>query len=195
MHHKINIFIWTLVILLFLSFTYLEINKRNRLQSYQVTLSAADEVRFYTKNKKQAEQIEKEIKKIHENEEIKLIEKLDTVLNKQELSTYFIHVGDYVKVGEHYEDGTYQVAVNTKQNTLFQILSLENQVVYSKNVFEQDEFDRIIIVGKEVFDVDQIASILAKENLIEGKKIASKEKVSVYWLKGEKEVQKVLSKS
>lgn len=195
MHHKINIFIWTLVILLFLSFTYLEINKRNRLQSYQVTLSAADEVRFYTKNKKQAEQIEKEIKKIHENEEIKLIEKLDTVLKKQELSTYFIHVGDYVKVGEHYEDGTYQVAVNTKQNTLFQILSLENQVVYSKNVFEQDEFDRIIIVGKEVFDVDQIASILAKENLIEGKKIASKEKVSVYWLKGEKEVQKVLSKS
>lgn len=195
MHHKINIFIWTLVILLFLSFTYLEINKRNRLQSYQVTLSAADEVRFYTKNKKQAEQIEKEIKKIHENEEIKLIEKLDTVLKKQELSTYFIHVGDYVKVGEHYEDGTYQVAVNTKQNTLFQILSLENQVVYSKNVFEQDEFDRIIIVGKEVFDVDQIASILAKENLVEGKKIASKEKVSVYWLKGEKEVQKVLSKS
>lgn len=195
MHHKINIAIWTFVIILLLSFTYLEIRKQNTLQSYQVTLSAGEEVRFYTKNKKQAEQIEKEIKKIHEIEEITLIEKIDTVFKKQKLSTYFIHVGDYVKVGNHYDNGTYQVAVNTKQNTLFRILSLENQVVYSKNVFKQDEFDRIVVIGKEVEDVDHVASNLAKVNLVDAKKIANKKKMSVYWLKGEKEVQKVLNKS
>lgn len=195
MQHKINIFIWTLVIILFFSVTYLEIQKRTMLQSYQVTLNAGAEVRFYTKNKKQAEQIEKEIKKIDENEEMKLIENLDAVLNEHGLATYFIHVGDYVKVGNHYENDTYQVAVNTKQNTLFRILSLENQAVYSKNVFEQEEFDRVIIIGKEVQDVDKIATILTKKNLTEGKKIAKKENVLVYWLKGEKEVQKVFNKS
>lgn len=194
MHDKINKMIWGLVLLLLFFFTFLGIYNHQKLQSYQVILNETTEVKFYTKSTKKIAEVQKKLQKESNKEELVILKNCSKILEENNIFAYFIHVGDYVKTGKHYDNGKYQVAVTDRMNQVFKILELENEVVYSKNVFGKPSFDRLIVIGTEAESVTKFTSKLSQVSLEEGKKLAKEQQYTVYWLKGNQKVSRFLAK-
>lgn len=195
MQKKINIIIWGVVVFLFLFFGLLKIVNSNRIYSYQILLEDNAEVKVYLKGDKKVKELEKKLKQIKKTDEKEEIEAVLQVLKKENITMYTVHIDDFIAVGNHYANDKYQVAVTVKDGTLFKILSLENQVVKSKNVFNRDEFDRIIVIGNTVTEVNDGINDLINASVKDGKKYAKTHKLSVYWLKGKTLIESVIDES
>lgn len=197
MHTKINYIIWTIVVFLIIFFISLSIINQNKIKEYKIMLDNNKEVRIFTTNSKLSKEISSKLEEININDtEINIIKELETIFEVNNISKYLIHINDYVVTGEHYNNDNYQVATVTKDNTLFQIISLENQSLYSKNIGEMKDYDRIIVITDSISKIETLMNKIESLSLKNGKEVVEKEKnVTVYWLKENKEVQKVIMKS
>lgn len=197
MHTKINYIIWTIVVFLIIFFISLSIINQNKIKEYKIMLDNNKEVRIFTTNSKLSKEISSKLEEININDtEINIIKELETIFEVNNISKYLIHINDYVVTGEHYNNDDYQVATVTRENTLFQIIPLENQSLYSKNIDKISDYDRIIVITDSISKIETLMNKIESLSLKNGKEVVEKEKnVTVYWLKENKEVQKVIMKS
>lgn len=189
MQKKFNIIIWTLIPFLFLFFMCLSIWNQGKLKRYSITWEQNGHtigVTVFDQEKKNWNQKLREIRS-EKVQASRVPEMFEILQEKCATDSYIIQIDEQVLVGTYYRKGKYQVATTDKTGNLFRIVELENQVLLTKEIEQQSEFDKIIVISSSLKKADALLTMLTDVSISDGKKLAREYDANVYWLKGHQE--------